>query len=139
MSSPTSTELPIAKKRGRPKTVNVDKKEYQKKYYEAHKEALLEQKKEYRLEKKDEIKEYQKEYYQNNRESLLEKKKEYIDTLKESNPDKFKEIRDKQLEQSKEIHRKERELFKLFLQLYEKGEMNLPDTHKERINNLLYI
>lgn len=139
MSSPTSTELPIVKKRGRPKTVNVDKKEYQKKYYEAHKEALLEQKKEYRLEKKDEIKEYQKEYYQNNRESLLEKKKEYIDTLKESNPDKFKEIRDKQLEQSKEIHRKERELFKLFLQLYEKGEMNLPDTHKERINNLLYI
>ncbi len=139
MSSPTSTNLPIVKKRGRPKTVNVDKKEYQKKYYEAHKEALLEQKKEYRLEKKDEIKEYQKEYYQNNRESLLEKKKEYIDTLKESNPDKFKEIRDKQLEQSKEIHRKERELFKLFLQLYEKGEMNLPDTHKERINNLLYI
>ena len=41
MSSPTSTELPIVKKRGRPKTVNVDKKEYQKKYYEAHKEALL--------------------------------------------------------------------------------------------------
>jgi hypothetical protein len=32
MSSPTSTELPIVKKRGRPKTVNVDKKEYQKKY-----------------------------------------------------------------------------------------------------------
>ena len=129
---PLNTELQPAKRRGRPKTVTVDKKEYRKQYYQKNKDNLLVKHKEYNKEHKEEIKEYQKEYQKDYR-------KEYIENLKETNPEKFQELRDRQNELSKELHRRERELFKLVLQLYENGEIVVPETYKESISELLCI
>ncbi len=106
---PLNTELQPVKRRGRPKTVMVDKKKYQKKYF------------------------------QENKERLSENNKKYMEELKISNPEKYEEIKSSINIKSKDIHRKERELYKLFLEWYERGEMTLPETHKEHVNKLLCI
>ncbi len=125
------------KRRGRPKTNSLDKKEYQKEYYKKNKDSLLEQKKEYYNQHKDEILEHQKEYYSEHKDDILNYQKQYIQTLKENEPDRYNSIRERTNELSREIHKKERALFKLFLQWYEKGEMTLPDTHREIIKELI--
>ena len=110
------------KKRGRPKTVTVDKKEYQKKYYEANRETLLENKKEYYVEHKHEIKEYQKEYMEN---------------LKEVNPEKYKELRTKQQEQGNLYTKRSLELLKVIKDLIEQDLIVLPDSHKDKVLELV--
>lgn len=121
MSQATDIEIE-KKKRGRPKTINVDKKEYQKKYYEAHKEALLEQKKEYYEEHKDELKEYQK---------------DYIENLKENNQEKFQELKKKKQEQGNVRIKRSLELLKIVKGLLEKDLLVLPDSHKEKVLELI--
>ncbi len=115
-------EVPQKRRAGRPKTVSVDKKEYQKQYYQKNRESLLEGKKEYYTEHKDEIREYQK---------------EYVEKLKENNPEKFQELREKQKELSIELQRKERALYKLIKDLYISGLLSVDNTHKELISELI--
>jgi nicotinamide riboside kinase len=119
MSSPTSTELPIVKKRGRPKTVNVDKKEYQKKYYEAHKDALLDK---------------AKDRYTENPEVFKERNKQYMETLKETDNEKYQAIREAQSLGGHDYHKRQLQAFKIIKELIETGELTLQDTHKELLN-----
>ena len=111
------------KRRGRPKTNSLDKKEYQKEYYKKNKESLLEQKKEYYNQHKDEILEHQKEY-----------QKEYMQNLKDNNPDKFKSIREKNNEASKDYHMREQQAFRFIKSIIENGELYLNETHKETLS-----
>ena len=109
-------------KRGRPKTVSVDKKEYQKQYYQKNKETLLENKKEYYSEHKDEITEYQK---------------EYIEDLKNNKPEKYRELRKKQKEQGNLYTKRSLELIKLIKELLEQDLIVLPDSHKDKVLELV--
>lgn len=118
----SEVEIPRKRRVGRPKTISIDKKEYQKQYYQKNRESLLEGKKEYYVEHKDEITEYQK---------------EYIEDLKVNNPEKFHELREKQKELSNELQRKERALYKLIKELYMAGLLPVDDTHKEKISKLI--
>jgi hypothetical protein len=122
----SEVEIPQKKKVGRPKTVSVDKKEYQKQYYQKHKETLLENRKDYYSENKDKILEYNKEY-----------QKDYIENLKVNNPEKYQEIRKRQNELSLEYHRKEREAYRIITSLIRDGLLNLPESHKEIILELI--
>lgn len=134
----SEVEIPQKRKVGRPKTVNItDKKEYQKQYREKNRETLTEKKKEYYSENRDKILENQKEYYTEHKDDILNYQKQYIQTLKENEPDRYNSIKERTNELSRDIHKKERVLFKLFLQWYEKGEMTLPDTHREIIKGLI--
>lgn len=66
--------------------MNTDKKrEYNKRYYEKHKEKLLEQYKDYRQEHQKEIKEIQKRYRVNNADKLKEYKDSHREETKEYN------------------------------------------------------
>jgi hypothetical protein len=110
------------KRRGRPKTVTVDKKEYRKQYYQANKNTLLQQGKEYYNEHKNEIRECQK---------------EYIEDLKINNPEKFKELREKQKEQGNLRVKRSLELLNLIKELIEQNLIVLPDSHKDTVINLV--
>jgi len=115
------------KRRGRPRTVNItDKKEYLKRYYDNNRETLAEQKKVYYLENKKQILKYQKEY-----------QKEYVEKLKINEPEKFKDLRQKQKVLSSEAHKKERDVYKLLTTLIKDGTISLPESHKEKILELI--
>jgi len=116
----SEVEIPQKKKVGRPKTVSVDKKEYQKQYYQKNKETLLENKKEYYLEHREELLEYNKEY-----------QKEYIENLKTNNPEKYKELRKRQQKQGNEYHKKEQAVYKIVRELIRQGMLEIPESHKE--------
>ena len=53
-------------------------REYQRKYYQEHKEELNRKRREYRLRNKDKLREKRKEYYVKNKEMILESTKRYI-------------------------------------------------------------
>lgn len=57
-----------------------EKREYNRKRYQANREKILEQKKEYDTEHKAKIAEYKKQHYQDNRAKILEQKKQYNNT-----------------------------------------------------------
>ena len=118
----SEVEIPQKRRAGRPKTVSIDKKEYQKQYYQKHRETLLENKKEYYTEHKDEIKEYQK---------------EYMEELKVNNPEKFQELRTKQQEQGNLYTKRSLELLKVIKELLEQGLIVLPDSHKDKVLELV--
>ena len=118
MSQATDIEIE-KKKRGRPKTINVDKKEYQKKYYEAHKEALLDK---------------AKERYNDNPEAFKERSKQYMETLKETDNEKYQAIREAQSKASLDYHKREQQAFRLIRNLIEKGEITLQEEHKELLS-----
>ncbi len=118
----SETELQIKRPRGRPKTINVDKKEYNKQYREKNREKLAEKK---------------KDYYTEHKEQLLEYQKQYTDDLKENNIEKYKELRTKQKEQGNYRVKRSLQLLNLISELYEKGLLSVPDTHKEIIKGLI--
>jgi hypothetical protein len=122
------------KRRGRPRTVNItDKKEYLKRYYDNNRETLSEQKKQYYLENKDKYKEYRDE----NKDKITEYQKEYIEKLKTNEPEKFKDLRQKQKVLSSEAHKKERDAYKLLKTLIKDGIISLPESHKDKILELI--
>lgn len=55
----------------------MDKKEYNKWYYETHKREIIEQHKEYVDKNREKYREYNKNSYQRNKEKVLDKHKEY--------------------------------------------------------------
>lgn len=119
----SETELEVQpKRRGRPKTINVDKKEYQKQYREKNREVLSEKK---------------KEYYSENKERILENQKEYIENLKIDDPEKFKDLRIKQKEEGNFRVKRSLQLLNLISELYKKGLLSVPDSHKELIKELI--
>jgi transaldolase len=118
MSQATDIEIE-KKKRGRPKTINIDKKEYQKKYYEAHKDALLDK---------------AKERYNDNPEAFKERSKQYMETLKETDNEKYQAIREVQSKASLDYHKREQQAFRLIRNLIERGEITLQEEHKELLS-----
>jgi len=117
MSQATDVEIE-KKKRGRPKTINVDKKEYQKKYYEAHKDKV-------------------KERYNDNPEVFKERTKQYMEKLKETDNERYKALRDMQSKGGNSLIKRQFELCKLIKELLDSGSLTIPDTHRERVLELL--
>ena len=78
MIKPFITQLPYLNE---DRTIN---KEHIKEYYEANKEAILEQKKEYYEANKEQISERAKEYREAHKEAISEQKKEYREAHKEA-------------------------------------------------------
>jgi len=81
-------------------------KEYQKEYYENHKEEIIEQSKKYYENHKEEITEQKKEYYENHKEEYREQNKKYYENHKEEIAEKNKEYYENHTEEIKETHKK---------------------------------
>ncbi len=122
----SETELQIIpeqpKRRGRPKTVNIDKKEYNKQYREKNREKLVE---------KD------RQYYAENKDKILENQKEYIENLKINNPEKYKEGLNRYKEHGNELQKKALCIYKLIKELAKSGVLTLPESHKDIILELI--
>ncbi len=116
----SEVEIPQKRRVGRPKTLNIDKKEYQKQYYKKNRESLLEKNKEYYTEHKDEIRENQK---------------EYIETLKETNPNKYQEIKKKKQEQGNLYTKRSLEVMKLLKEMLQQDLV--PESYKNKVLELV--
>jgi hypothetical protein len=121
--SDTNENVNVVKKRGRPKTVTVDKKEYNKVRYQANKEAVLEK---------------AKERYNENRDIFIERNKKYMENLKETDIAKYEAIREAQSKGGNSLIKRQFELCKIVKELLEEGILTLPDNHKKRILELIY-
>ena len=91
----------------------LGKKEYEKKYYQEHKEEHNEKMRQYREEHKEEDKEWHKNYYLDNRERLLNKQREYYKKHKEEVKEYQRMYGEKHKEKIKEYNRRYREKKKL--------------------------
>ena len=80
-----------------------EKREYNKRYYQANRETILKQQQGYRLTNKEEKKEHRKQYRQANREKIRKRKHEYylknrgeeienVERWREENPERTREI-----------------------------------------------
>jgi hypothetical protein len=101
-------------KRGRPKTVTVDKKEYQKQYRINNREILAE---------KD------RQYYAENKDKILENLK--------SDPIKYEERMRKFKEHGNMTHKKALCIYKIIKELTSSGVLTLPESHKDIILELI--
>lgn len=97
-----------------PEELKEKRKEYRKRYYQKHKESILQRNREYRNKNADKFKEYSKEYakryYQRNREKIIENKKEQYKQYYQRNREKrieygrgyFQQNREKIIEKTSE-------------------------------------
>ncbi len=121
----------IVKRRGRPKKI-VDMKEYKKEYnkknYEENKDQTTIKPRgrpKKIVDMKEYMKEYTKNYYKENKDT---KKERYNNDL---------EFKQKVKETSLKNSKKYKDGYLLLKMFYELGIINVPDSYKERINELL--
>ena len=83
--------------------------EYNKQYYQDHKEEHNARSKQYREDHKEEIQEWKKKHYEENKEDILTKQKEKYEENKEIILERNKKWRDEHREEQKEYHKQYRE------------------------------
>ena len=127
-------------------TENDIRKEYDKEYYNANKEEIKVQTKQYRDTHKEEHKEYEKQWRAENKEKIRIKKKEYRDTHQEEH----KEYLEKNKENFKEVRKKHAKSLKFkkygineeqYVIMYNKqeGKCAICGTHQEELKSTLHI
>jgi len=111
--------------------IKEERKEYQKKWRENHKEEISIKGKEYRKNNREKLNEYAREYRENNKDKISEYAKEWNKNHKEEKNEKAKEYREKNkeeiLEKQKEYHKNNKEEISIKAKKYR-------ENHKEETN-----
>lgn len=112
---------------------DLEKKEYQKKYYENNKEKIKEKTKEYK-------KKYNKEYYKNNKSKIIKQQKEYCKTNSQKNKQKInnraKEYYKKNIDKTKEYYKNNKQqISEKRKEYYKNNKQQIFSKHKEYKKN----